>query len=404
MRECNLSAAPLPVVSGINPSRVRVAEPVTALQLIQTVVAGQRHRHPGDDDAAIMRRFDDGLVRLRDGTRLRPSDPLRPGTDVWFYRMPAEERPNPFPLHELERDAATLVVHKPPFMATLPRGDHITQTALVRARVDWDLPDLAPAHRLDRLTRGVLLFTTRPEVRGAYQRLFEQRAVHKEYEAVTMPPPGVTLRKGDDAALPPAAFGHSGTGDAVDRKEAGPPAAVEHPAAGGSVDREEQCPPATFDLPAGALHPDSPPQRLPAPTPERPWRTEHRMMKLRGHLSAHLEDGEPNAVTDITGVRVVDASEVGVAGDGPRLVWRLQPRTGRTHQLRLTMRLLGMPIVDDPIYAEISDVALHDLEAPLPYVPFIDEEDHSRPMGLTAKVLAFTDPLTGEDRRIETPY
>ncbi len=353
MRECNLSAAPLPVVSGINPSRVRVAEPVTALQLIQTVVAGQRHRHPGDDDAAIMRRFDDGLVRLRDGTRLRPSDPLRPGTDVWFYRMPAEERPNPFPLHELERDAATLVVHKPPFMATLPRGDHITQTALVRARVDWDLPDLAPAHRLDRLTRGVLLFTTRPEVRGAYQRLFEQRAVHKEYEAVTMPPPGVTLRKGDDAALPPAAFGHSGTGDAVDRKEAGPPAAVEHPAAGGSVDREEQCPPATFDLPAGALHPDSPPQRLPAPTPERPWRTEHRMMKLRGHLSAHLEDGEPNAVTDITGVRVVDASEVGVAGDGPRLVWRLQPRTGRTHQLRLTMRLLGMPIVDDPIYAEI---------------------------------------------------
>ncbi|MEL4161750.1 pseudouridine synthase [Corynebacterium bovis] len=357
---------------------------MTALQLIQTVVAGQRHRHPGDDDAAIMQRFDDGLVRLRDGTRLRPSDPLRPGTDVWFYRMPAEERPNPFPLHELERDAATLVVHKPPFMATLPRGDHITQTALVRARVDWDLPDLAPAHRLDRLTRGVLLFTTRPEVRGAYQRLFEQRAVHKEYEAVTMPPPGVTLRKGDDAALPPAAFGHSGTG--------------------GAVDREELCPPAPFDLPTGALHPHSRPQRLPAPTPERPWRTEHRMMKLRGHLSAHLEDGEPNAVTDITGVRVAEASEVGVAGEGPRLVWRLQPRTGRTHQLRLTMRLLGMPIVDDPIYAEISDVALHDLEAPLPYVPFIDEEDHSRPMGLTAKVLAFTDPLTGEDRRIETPY
>ncbi|RRQ12984.1 pseudouridine synthase [Corynebacterium bovis] len=377
---------------------------MTALQLIQTVVAGQRHRHPGDDDAAIMRRFDDGLVRLRDGTRLRPSDPLRPGTDVWFYRMPAEERPNPFPLHELERDAATLVVHKPPFMATLPRGDHITQTALVRARVDWDLPDLAPAHRLDRLTRGVLLFTTRPEVRGAYQRLFEQRAVHKEYEAVTMPPPGVTLRKGDDATLPPAAFGHSGTGGAVDRHEAGPPAAVGKAGTGGSVDREELCPPATFDLPAGALHPDSPPQRLPAPTPERPWRTEHRMMKLRGHLSAHLEDGEPNAVTDITGVRVADASEVGVAGEGPRLVWRLQPRTGRTHQLRLTMRLLGMPIVDDPIYAEISDVALHDLEAPLPYVPFIDEEDHSRPMGLTAKVLAFTDPLTGEDRRIETPY
>ena len=35
-----------------------------------------------------------------------------------------------------------------------------------------ELPELCPAHRLDRLTAGVLLFTVRREVRGAYQTLF----------------------------------------------------------------------------------------------------------------------------------------------------------------------------------------------------------------------------------------
>lgn len=65
----------------------------------------------------------------------------------------------------------------------MPRGRHVTQTALVRLRRSLELPELAPAHRLDRLTAGVLVFTTRREVRGAYQMLFARGRVRKTYLA-----------------------------------------------------------------------------------------------------------------------------------------------------------------------------------------------------------------------------
>src|SRR5699024_12529926 len=68
-----------------------------------------------------------------------------------------------------------------------PRGYDSVEAALVRSRRQFGMPDLGPAHRLDLLTRGVLLFTVRPEVRGAYQRLFDERVPEKTYEAVTLP-------------------------------------------------------------------------------------------------------------------------------------------------------------------------------------------------------------------------
>lgn len=69
-------------------------------------------------------------------------------------------------------------------MATMPRARHIVQTATVQLRRLTGIPDLSPAHRLDRLTSGLVLFTTRPELRGPYQTLFAQRQVSKVYEAI----------------------------------------------------------------------------------------------------------------------------------------------------------------------------------------------------------------------------
>ena len=48
----------------------------------------------------------------------------------------------------------------------------------------WTFRDLSPLHRLDRVTAGVLMFSLRPEQRGAYQQLFAHRKVTKYYEAV----------------------------------------------------------------------------------------------------------------------------------------------------------------------------------------------------------------------------
>ena len=70
-------------------------------------------------------------------------------------------------------------------------GSHVAQTALVRLRRELGLPELSPAHRLDRLTAGVLLFTTRRELRGAYQTLFARGLVSKTYLARAAVDPAV---------------------------------------------------------------------------------------------------------------------------------------------------------------------------------------------------------------------
>lgn len=356
--ETSLRNPALPIVDGLNPSRVRVDEPGRALDIVHGLIRSQHHHDPADDEAAVLSRFDAGNVRLDDGTVLRPDSTVSAGAFIWFYRRPAPERPVPGELRELYRDERLLVVDKPPFMSTLPRGQHITETAVVRARRQFGIDALSPAHRLDRLTRGVLLFTTRQDARGRYQRLFETRQVHKIYEAVTGLPEGWediadATGLGDNAVLP---------------------------------------------VPRGALSADSAACSLPRPTANRPWTLQHHMVKLRGRMATYLTKDAPNASTKVTGVRIF--------GDAGRrkVAWRLEPHSGRTHQLRVNMRLFGAPILGDPLYSRIADDALWIPEHPMPFVPAVADEDFAVPMQLTAAVVCFVDPFTGMDRSFTTTY
>lgn len=177
---------PLPPRDGLGASRVRhdEPEPITAFAFISRLVATQRHRHPDDDDAAVLRRFEEGLVVLIDATPVQPSTPITAGTDLFFYRRPAPEPAVPYDIETVYEDADIMVVNKPPFLATMPRAAHITETATVRLRRATGNEEITPAHRLDRMTSGLLLFTKRRDIRGAYQELFARREVHKRYEAI----------------------------------------------------------------------------------------------------------------------------------------------------------------------------------------------------------------------------
>lgn len=312
--------SPLPVKDGLTATRARVPDGVvgmTTADFVGHLITTQRHRHPDDDAAALQERFDAGEVVLRGSVTLAPGAELHPGQDVFFYRTPAPEEPVPYRIDIIHRDDDLLVVDKPPYLATMPRGRHITETVTVRLRRELNLPDLVPAHRLDRLTSGVLLFTLRREIRGAYQRLFADRQVTKTYEAIAATDPSL---------VPPVEW-HS------------------------------------------------------------------RMVKTPGDIQGFIVEGEPNAHTTLIDALPLTHAEhsalEGVHGPlPPQSRYILQPTTGRTHQLRLHMWTAGLPILGDPVYPRIHTE---------------EEEDMNVTMHLTARTLAFTDPLSGAHRTFTAP-
>lgn len=103
---------------------------------------------------------------------------------VWFHRDLREETEVPGCITIIHQDERIVVVDKPPFLATIPRGRHIAQSVVVRLRAKLGLPDLVPAHRLDRLTSGLLILTTERQWRSPYQMLFQDRKVEKTYLAL----------------------------------------------------------------------------------------------------------------------------------------------------------------------------------------------------------------------------
>jgi tRNA pseudouridine32 synthase/23S rRNA pseudouridine746 synthase len=137
--------------------------------------------------------LDAGLIVDAAGRAVPRDMAYVPGMFVWFHRELPYEVPVPFALDVVYRDEHVVVADKPHFLATTPRGGHVAETALARLRRELGLPTLGAAHRLDRLTAGLVLFTVRPAERGAYQSLFRDRLVAKEYEAVAPYDPALAL-------------------------------------------------------------------------------------------------------------------------------------------------------------------------------------------------------------------
>ena len=131
-----------------------------------------------------------------------PSEPDRASQEEVVLRQGRRHRyviaePHiPFEYEVLYEDDGIIVIDKPHFLATTPRGMWYRETALIRLRERYGEPDIVPAHRLDRLTAGVVVFVRKPELRGAYQMLFQEHRTVKTYECLAPLAPVVRPRYG----------------------------------------------------------------------------------------------------------------------------------------------------------------------------------------------------------------
>lgn len=244
----------------------------------------------------------EGRFVYESGSAVRYGDGYRPHTFVWFHRDLREEASVPGHISVVHRDERIVVIDKPPFLSTIPRGRHVQQSVVVRMRAELGLPELSPLHRLDRVTSGLLIMATEKRWRAPYQTMFQRGEVGKVYRALATTRP--------DLELPTTVSNH--------------------------------------------------------------------LIKRRGHMQAEILAGEP-----VNSESLIERESV---HDEAQTVYRLTPRTGRTHQLRVHMWSLGIPISGDPLYPVVRDVSVDDFEHPLQ---------------LLASELSFVDPVNGESRRFE---
>ena len=118
------------------------------------------------------------------GVRVTMTRPHLPHLHVHYYRSVAAEPRVAAEEAIVYRDDRIVVADKPHFLPVTPSGSHLQETLLVRLKRRLGIDTLAPVHRIDRETAGLVLFTIDPASRGAYQALFAGRQVEKEYRCV----------------------------------------------------------------------------------------------------------------------------------------------------------------------------------------------------------------------------
>lgn len=297
-------ARQIPMRQGVSASCVALPQPPAGTAPWSCTLEFLAQRLPRVSRADWHARMARGEVLDDNAQPVAPDAPYRSGTRLYYWRTLDAEPVVPFEERVLFQDAHLVVADKPHFLPVTPGGRFVQQTLLVRLKQRLDLPDLSPVHRIDRETAGLVLFSTRPQDRAAYQALFRERSVDKVYEAI-------------------AACTAAQTFPLVRRSR------IEEDAS-------------TF------------------------FRTTE-------------VAGEPNSETRI---ELLEQR-------GPWARYRLEPVTGKRHQLRVHMAALGLPLAGDQFYPRVR-------RGPE------EAEDFADPLRLLARGVAFTDPVTGERRRFDS--
>lgn len=278
------------------------------------------------DPAIIQARFDAQEVKDSTGASVAPHQALD-GQKIWYYRELPQERIVPMDMPILYEDQWVLAIDKPHFLPTTPNGSFVAHTALTQLRVRENNPLLIPIHRLDRPTAGVVMFAKTVDARAPFQLMFQNRQVSKSYEAVAPATPLLTA--GESLKVRTRIEKEHGL---LQVSQLSSDQAQE---LGKTTNAHSiiTCL-STYDLPAGAV-PEQSHNNPALPMPQ-----------------------------------------------GPMAHYKLDPVTGKTHQLRAHLWSLGAPIAGDVLYPQV-----------LPLAP----DEPALPLQLLARQLTFHHPITGQN-------
>ncbi len=239
-------------------------------------------------------RIEAGKITDDDGCAVTLDTPYRPHTRLRYYREVEREPEIPFEEEIVFQNDHILVACKPHFLPVTPAGPYVNQCLLYRLKAKTGIEDLAPIHRIDRETAGIVMFSVDKETRGVYHDLFSSGKVRKIYEAI--------------ATLPREAH------------------------------RQE-------------------------------WVIKSRIVQGEPWFRMKHVEGPVNGITKI---RLMDRNDL-------YAYFCLEPLTGKQHQLRLHLNLIGSQILHDRYYPELQPKR---------------DDDFTRPLQLLAKELHFIDPVS----------
>ncbi len=257
----------------------------------------------------------DGKVRWFAGETIDADTAFQPSRRLCYFREVAAEPKVPFAHQILFQNEHLLVVAKPHFLPVTPGGDFVNECLLERVRRDTGIADLAPLHRLDKETAGLVLFSCNTQSRPLYHQLFAEGTITKSYLAV-------------------AELGQRATDLAIGQQ----------------------------------------------------WQVKNRIEKSDPRFLMQIVEGEANANSTIQLLAIESTPQ---PPEGQQLgLFQLWPHTGKTHQLRLHMQALGLPILHDKYYPKLLAK---------------QQDFQAQPLQLLAQQLEFVDPVCGSHRHFSSP-
>lgn len=253
-------------------------------------------------------RLADGKVIGEDGLPLGLHTAYTPHRKIFYFREQDQEPVIPFTEAIIFQNEELLVVCKPHFLPVIPSGPYVNECLLARLQKKTGNPDLAPIHRIDRETAGLVLFSTRRHHRDLYHDLFRRGAIKKTYLALCHYPRAQPQRQW---------------------------------------------------LLANRIERGTPWFRMQATSGASNARTEITLLEIVNLQNcAGVSKGLSGNGTQIAPVGVGEGGE-------DRALFQLRPITGKKHQLRLHLSSLGFGIINDRYYPELLPEQADDFTKPL---------------------------------------